>query len=64
MKSIKLCNVLIIVITIIFNIVLYGVVIFSKLPPQTNGLIIIADVLFFLLSINYLVFKKECLSKA
>lgn len=52
-------NILLIMSFIIFSVILFWVSIFSNYNAQMNGLILIADGLFIILAINYLLYKKD-----
>ena len=54
----KLLDVLMLGAIFIFSVVLFSIVLFFKLTPQMNGLIIIADIIFIVLSFNYLLHRK------
>lgn len=54
----RVIDILLIISFIIFAIILFVVVV-SNFTTQMNGLIIIADGLFIIFAMNYLLFKRE-----
>ena len=59
MKSKEFYDVLLLAVIFVFAVVLFGITIFFKLSSQMNGLIIIADIIFAVICINYLLHKKD-----